>query len=95
MPLRVVRIPTRPIAGAEILLVGAVLAGCGSYDGGDLGGGRDPAARSAARAQPSGDGIDESFTAQMIVSDTEFAPKIPGTQTLWVQGVAYGHFNRS
>ena len=46
-----------------------------------------------------GDGIDESFTAQMIVSETDLAPEIPGTQTLWVQGVgcglANGHFNRS
>ena len=45
-----------------------------------------------------GDGIDESFTAQMIVSDGDIAPDIPGTQTLWVQGVgcglANGHFNR-
>ena len=44
-----------------------------------------------------GDGIDESFTAQMIVSDGDIAPDIPGTQTLWVQGVgcglANGHFN--
>jgi len=44
-----------------------------------------------------GDGIDESFTAQMIVSDSDLAPEIPGTQTLWVQGVgcglANGHFN--
>jgi hypothetical protein len=44
-----------------------------------------------------GDGIDESFTAQMIVSDGDLAPDIPGTQTLWVQGVgcglANGHFN--
>jgi hypothetical protein len=46
-----------------------------------------------------GDGVDESFTAQMIVSDTDIAPEIPGTQTLWVQGVGCGeaneHFNRS
>lgn len=46
-----------------------------------------------------GDGNDESFTAQMIVSDTDLAPDIPGTQTLWVQGVgcgiANGHFNKS
>jgi hypothetical protein len=46
-----------------------------------------------------GDGNDESFTAQMIISDTDLAPEIPGTQTLWVQGVgcgvANGHFNRS
>ena len=45
-----------------------------------------------------GDGIDESFTAQMIVSDTDIAPDIPGEQTLWVQGVGCGdalvHFNR-
>jgi hypothetical protein len=44
-----------------------------------------------------GDGNDESFTAQMIVSDTDLAPEIPGVQTLWVQGVgcglANGHFN--
>jgi hypothetical protein len=46
-----------------------------------------------------GDGIDESFTAQMIVSDSDLAPEIPGVQTLWVQGVGCGqanqHFNRS
>ena len=45
-----------------------------------------------------GDGIDESFTAQMIVSDTDLAPDIQGNQTLWVQGVGCGeaivHFNR-
>jgi len=44
-----------------------------------------------------GDGNEDSFTAQMIVSDTDLAPEIPGTQTLWVQGVgcgiANGHFN--
>jgi len=44
-----------------------------------------------------GDGIDESFTAQMIVSGSDLAPELPGTQTLWVQGVgcglANGHFN--
>lgn len=44
-----------------------------------------------------GDGIDESFTAQMIVSDVDLAPDIPGLQTLWVQGVGCGdanaHFN--
>jgi hypothetical protein len=37
-----------------------------------------------------GDGIDESFTAQMIVSATDIAPDIPGSQTLWVQGVGCG-----
>jgi hypothetical protein len=44
-----------------------------------------------------GDGIHESFTAQMIVSDSDLAPGIDGIQTLWVQGVgcgvANGHFN--
>jgi hypothetical protein len=44
-----------------------------------------------------GDGNDESFTAQMIVSENDIAPEIPGIQTLWVQGVgcglANGHFN--
>ena len=37
-----------------------------------------------------GDGIDESFTAQMIVSDSDLAPDIAGNQTLWVQGVGCG-----
>jgi hypothetical protein len=37
-----------------------------------------------------GDGIHESFTAQMIVSATDIAPDIPGDQTLWVQGVGCG-----
>ena len=37
-----------------------------------------------------GDGNDESFTAQMIVSDSDLAPDIPGNQTLWVQGVGCG-----
>jgi hypothetical protein len=40
-----------------------------------------------------GDGIDESFTAQMIVSADDIAPDIPGTQTLWVQGVGCGGAN--
>ena len=46
-----------------------------------------------------GDGIDESFTAPMIVSDSDLAPLIPGIQTLWVMGVGCGvanaHFNGS
>ena len=42
-----------------------------------------------------GDGIDESFTAQMIVSATDIAPDIPGSQTLWVQGVGCGSANVS
>lgn len=37
-----------------------------------------------------GDGIDESFTARMVVSDIDIAPDIPGDQTLWVQGVGCG-----
>ena len=37
-----------------------------------------------------GDGIDESFTANMIVSATDIAPDIPGFQNLWVQGVGCG-----
>lgn len=37
-----------------------------------------------------GDGDDESFTAQMIVSDGDLAPNIPGIQNLWVQGVGCG-----
>jgi len=45
-----------------------------------------------------GDGNDESFTAQMIVSETDLAPNIPGNQTLWIQGVgcadATVNFNR-
>jgi hypothetical protein len=45
-----------------------------------------------------GDGIDESFTAQMIVADHDIAPEILGVQNLWVQGVGCGdaivNFNR-
>jgi hypothetical protein len=37
-----------------------------------------------------GDGNDESFRAQMIVSATDLAPEIPGDQTIWVQGVGCG-----
>jgi len=37
-----------------------------------------------------GDGVDESFTAQMIVSETDLAPNIDGDQTLWIQGVGCG-----
>jgi hypothetical protein len=44
-----------------------------------------------------GDGIDESFTAPMIVSETDLAPELDGLQNLWVQGVGCGtaitHFN--
>jgi hypothetical protein len=34
-----------------------------------------------------GDGNDESFTAQMIVSEDDIAPDIAGVQNVWVQGV--------
>jgi hypothetical protein len=34
-----------------------------------------------------GDGIDESFTAQMIVSASDIAPDIAGIQNVWIQGV--------
>ena len=34
-----------------------------------------------------GDGNEESFHAQIIVSETDLAPNIPGNQTLWIQGV--------
>jgi hypothetical protein len=37
-----------------------------------------------------GDGDDQSFTAQMIVSDGDIAPEILGVQNLWVQGVGCG-----
>jgi plastocyanin len=39
-----------------VLLLAAALAGCGSNDGGNLGGGPDPAALSAVVSQPSGNG---------------------------------------
>ena len=37
-----------------------------------------------------GDGNDESFTAQVIVSDGDLAGDIAGVQNLWVQGVGCG-----
>ncbi len=37
-----------------------------------------------------GDGNEESFTAQMIVSDGDLADDIDGVQNLWVQGVGCG-----
>jgi len=44
-----------------------------------------------------GDGNDESFTAQLIVSQDDIAPDIPGDQNVWIQGVgcatANVHFN--
>lgn len=45
-----------------------------------------------------GDGIEESFVAQMIVSATDIADDVPGVQNVWVQGVgcgsAVGNFGR-
>jgi hypothetical protein len=44
-----------------------------------------------------GDGNDESFTAQMIVSADDIAPDIAGIQNIWIQGVgcarAIAHFS--
>lgn len=37
-----------------------------------------------------GDANDESFTAAIIISDSDLAPEIDGNQTLWVQGVGCG-----
>jgi hypothetical protein len=37
-----------------------------------------------------GDGNDESFTAQMIVSQNDIAPDIAGVQNIWIQGVGCG-----
>lgn len=45
-----------------------------------------------------GDGNDESFNANMIVSTNDIAPDVPGVQNAWVQGVGCGaavvHFSR-
>lgn len=44
-----------------------------------------------------GDGVNESFTALMIVSSTDLDRDQPGIQNIWVQGVGCGeaavHFN--
>jgi hypothetical protein len=37
-----------------------------------------------------GDGDDESFTAQMIVSESDLDTVAPGIQNVWVQGVGCG-----
>ena len=37
-----------------------------------------------------GDGNDESFTAQLIVSRTDIAPDTLGVQNVWVQGIGCG-----
>jgi hypothetical protein len=45
-----------------------------------------------------GDGEEESFTAPMIVSDSDIAPDLAGEQNVWIQGVGCGtavvHFGR-
>ena len=44
-----------------------------------------------------GDGINESFTANMIVAANDIAPDVAGVQNVWVQGVgcatAVAHFS--
>jgi hypothetical protein len=44
-----------------------------------------------------GDGIGESFTAQLIISQDDLAPEIEGDQNVWIQGLGCGsavvHFN--
>jgi hypothetical protein len=46
-----------------------------------------------------GDGNNESFTANMIVSAHDIAPDVPGVQNVWVQGVGCGsavvHFSHT
>jgi hypothetical protein len=37
-----------------------------------------------------GDGNDESFTAQLIISRDDLAPEIEGVQNVWIQGVGCG-----
>ena len=37
-----------------------------------------------------GDGVDESFTAQMIVTTQDLDHDIPGVQNVWIQGVGCG-----
>jgi hypothetical protein len=37
-----------------------------------------------------GDGNQESFTAKLVVSESDIAPDIPGVQTVWIQGVGCG-----
>ena len=41
----------------------------------------------AADFYRAGDGNDESFTARMIVSETDTDPDIAGVQNVWIQGV--------
>ena len=37
-----------------------------------------------------GDGNEDSFTAQMIVSEDDIAENLPGVQNVWIQGVGCG-----
>jgi len=37
-----------------------------------------------------GDGNDESFSGQMIVSSVDLAPEIPGVQNIWIEKVGCG-----
>jgi hypothetical protein len=37
-----------------------------------------------------GDGNEDSFTAQMIVSEDDIAADLPGVQNVWIQGVGCG-----
>jgi hypothetical protein len=37
-----------------------------------------------------GDGVNESFTALMIISATDLDPDLPGVQNIWIQGVGCG-----
>jgi len=37
-----------------------------------------------------GDGNIESFTAKMIVSESDLASDIPGDQNVWIQGIGCG-----
>jgi hypothetical protein len=42
-----------------------------------------------------GDGVNESFTAKMIVSDVDLDPALPGNQTVWIEKVGCGDANVS
>jgi hypothetical protein len=37
-----------------------------------------------------GDGVHESFTAHMFVSEVDEAPDLPGIQHVWIEGVGCG-----
>ena len=44
----------------------------------------------AADFYRAGDGNDESFNAQMIVSTSDLDPALPGDQHVWIQGIGCG-----